>query len=147
MELLVTRKSLKVVLQGHFSGCPSHKTYTSQNHILSILVNSPTCFGDKLQSSGRQYTKAYVFVLCMLWFMILYKLCAFGGSCEWHCYMLMGEVREVWMCVSCIRQVEGSGFKGWEFWSLRAEDREDGNRWQWWAASESERAVRDYTMA
>jgi hypothetical protein len=30
MELLVTRKSLKVVLQGHFSGYPSHKTYTGQ---------------------------------------------------------------------------------------------------------------------
>jgi len=30
MELLVTRKSLKVVLQGHFSGYPSHKTYTCQ---------------------------------------------------------------------------------------------------------------------
>ena len=31
MQLLVARKSLKVMLQGHFSGYPSHKTYTCQN--------------------------------------------------------------------------------------------------------------------
>jgi len=27
--------------------------------------------------------------------------------------MLMGEVREVWMCISYVRQLEGSGFAGW----------------------------------
>ena len=37
MELLVTRKSLKVVLQGHFSGYPSHKTYTCQKERCNIV--------------------------------------------------------------------------------------------------------------
>jgi hypothetical protein len=41
MELLVTRKSLKVVLQGHFSGYPSHKTYTCHygSHLLQNFGN------------------------------------------------------------------------------------------------------------
>jgi len=44
MELLVTRKSLKVVLQGHFSGHPSQKTYTFQNNKLcNWSIHSTRC--------------------------------------------------------------------------------------------------------
>jgi len=62
-------------------------------------------------------------------------------------YMLMRDVTEVWVCISYMRQLEVSGSAGWEDWSLRAKDREDGNQWEWSAMSKSERTVWDYMMA